>query len=85
MINISKHVFCHQLVIHAINSEDPPRKELGLDRDKIATTVLHKMTLKEYFGLGVNTTDPLLTVAKWIAYATEVEFHFANIGDNVDL
>ena len=63
----------------------PPRKELGLDRDKIATTVLLKMTLKEYFGLGVNTTDPLLTVAKWIAYATEVEFHFANIGDNVDL
>ena len=61
----------------------PPRKELGSDRGKIATTVLLKMTLKEYFGLGVTTTDPLLTVAKWIAYATEVDF--ANIGDNVDI
>ena len=62
-----------------------PRKELGSDRDKIASTVLLKITLKEYFGLGVHTTDPLLTLAKWIAYATEVKFHFANIGDNVDI
>ena len=62
-----------------------PRKELGSDRDKIATTVLLKITLKEYFGLGVHTTDPLLTLAKWIAYATEVELDFANIGDCVDI
>ena len=57
-----------------------PRKELGLGGGKSATTVLLKMTLKEYFGLGVHTTDPLLTLAKWIAYATEVESDFANIG-----
>ena len=65
----------------------PPRKELGSDGGKIATTVLLKMTLKEYFCLGVHTTDPLLTLAKWIAYATEVKLrsYFANIGDNVDL
>ena len=63
----------------------PPRKELGLGGDKIATTVLLKMNLKEYFGFGVHTTDPLLTLAKWIAYATEVELDFANIGDNVNL
>ena len=63
----------------------PPRKELGSDRGEIATTVLLKISLNEYFGLGVHTTDTLLTVAKWIAYATEVELDFANIGDNVDL
>ena len=62
----------------------PPRKELGSGGGKIATIVLLNITLKEYFGLGVHTTDPLLTVAKWIAYATEVELDFANIGDNVD-
>ena len=63
----------------------PPRKELGSGGDQIASTVLLKITLKEYFGLGVHTTDPLLTLAKWIAYATEVELDFANIGDNVDI
>ena len=29
-------------------------------------------SLRKFFGLDVRTSDPLLTVAKWIAYVTEV-------------
>ena len=31
-----------------------------------------KENLKKYLRLGVQVTDPLLNVAKWIAYITEV-------------
>ena len=31
-----------------------------------------KTALTKYFNLGICTTDPLLTVAKWIAYVIEV-------------
>ena len=30
-------------------------------------------SLKKYFGLGVQVSDPLLNAAKWIAYITEVK------------
>ena len=33
-----------------------------------------KTALAKYFNLGIRTSDPLLTVAKWIAYVTEVPF-----------
>ena len=32
-----------------------------------------KGSLKKYFGLGVQVSDPLLNVVKWIAYITEVK------------
>ena len=31
-----------------------------------------KKSLKNYFGIPVQVSDPLLNVAKWIAYVTEV-------------
>jgi len=31
-----------------------------------------KAAFKKYFRLGVDTSDPLLNVAKWIAYVTEI-------------
>jgi len=31
-----------------------------------------KGSLKKYFGLGVQVSDPLLNVVKWIAYITEI-------------
>jgi len=31
-----------------------------------------KTALTKYFNLGICTTDPLLTVAKWIAYVIEI-------------
>ena len=33
-----------------------------------------KGSLKKYFGLGVQVSDPLLNVVKWIAYITEVQW-----------
>ena len=30
------------------------------------------LKVKQYFGFGVRTSDPLLNVVKWIAYITEV-------------
>ena len=31
-----------------------------------------KKSVKKYFGIPVQVSDPLLNVAKWIAYVTEV-------------
>jgi len=31
-----------------------------------------KSAVKKYFSLGVRTSDPLLTAAKWVAYVTEI-------------
>jgi len=31
-----------------------------------------KKSLKNYFGIPVQVSDPLLNVAKWIAYVTEI-------------
>ena len=31
-----------------------------------------KSPVKKYFRLGVQTSDPLLNAAKWVAYVTEV-------------
>ena len=31
-----------------------------------------KRALTKYFNLGIRTSDPLLTLAKWMAYVTEV-------------
>ena len=32
------------------------------------------LNVKQYFGFGVRTSDPLLNVVKWIALITEVLF-----------
>ena len=33
-----------------------------------------KKSLKNYFGIPVQVSDPLLNVVKWIAYVTEVQW-----------
>ena len=40
-----------------------------------------KKSLKNYFGLGAQVSDPLLNVAKWIAYVTEVGVETGNASD----
>ena len=42
------------------------------DNGTIKKGIWPKENLKKYFGLGVQVSDPLLNVAKWIAYITEV-------------
>ena len=39
---------------------------------KLCERLWLKENLKKYLRLGVQVTDPLLNVAKWIAYVTEV-------------
>ena len=42
-----------------------------------------KSAVKKYFSLGVRTSDPLLTAAKWVAYITEVQFIKKNCNRDV--
>ena len=57
-------------VVAMVDNEDvEPAKEKDTTGKRRLKTALTK-----YFNLGVQTSDPLLTVAKWIAYVTEVSF-----------
>ena len=46
--------------------------ESANDNGTMKKGIWRKENLKKYFGLGVQVSDPLLNVAKWIAYITEV-------------
>ena len=54
---------CENIDLESATENNSTRKGLWL-----------KSALKKYFSLGVRTSDPLLTAAKWIAYVTEVQF-----------
>lgn len=46
--------------------------ESASDNGTTKKGIWRKENLKKYFGLGVQVSDPLLNVAKWIAYITEM-------------
>ena len=48
--------------------------ESASDNVTITKGLWLKGSLKKYFGLGVQVSDPLLNVVKWIAYVTEVQW-----------
>jgi len=52
---------CENIDVESARENSSTRKRLWL-----------KSAVKKYFRLGVHTSDPLLNVAKWIAYVTEV-------------
>ena len=52
---------CENFDVESATENSSPKKRLWL-----------KSAVKKYFRLGVDTSDPLLNAAKWIAYATEV-------------
>jgi len=52
---------CENIDVESARENSSTRKRLWL-----------KSAVKKYFRLGVQTSDPLLNAAKWIAYVTEV-------------
>ena len=50
------------------NDDVEPARERNTTRGRQSL----KTALTKYFNLGIQTSDPLLTVAKWVAYVTEV-------------
>jgi len=52
---------CENIDVESATENNSTRKRLWL-----------KSAVKKYFRLGVDTSDPLLNVAKWIAYVTEI-------------
>ena len=42
----------------------------------VMSDIVDQSALAKYFNLGIHTSDPLLTVVKWIAYISEVQFMF---------
>jgi len=46
--------------------------ESGVENNSTRKGLWLKSALKKYFSLGVRTSDPLLTAAKWIAYVSEI-------------
>ena len=59
-----------ELVVKPDNDDVEPARERNTTRGRQSL----KTALTKYFYLGIHTSDPLLTVAKWIAYVTEVPF-----------
>ena len=47
--------------------------ESGSENGTVKKGLCLTESLKKYFGLGVQVSDPLLIAAKWIAYITEVK------------
>ena len=47
--------------------------ESGSENGTVKKGLCLTESLKKYFGLGVQVSDPLLNAAKWIAYITEVK------------
>ena len=60
-----------RLVVAMCDNEDV---EPAREKDTTGKRQRLKTALTKYFNLGVQTSDPILTVAKWIAYVTEVSF-----------
>jgi hypothetical protein len=52
---------CENIDVESATENNSTKKRLWL-----------KSAVKKYFRLGVHTSDPLLNVAKWIAYVTEI-------------
>ena len=48
--------------------------ESGSENGTVKKGLCFTESLKKYFGLGVQVSDPLLNVVKWIAYITEVQW-----------
>ena len=48
--------------------------ESGSENGTVKKGLCLTENLKKYFGLGVQVSDPLLNVVKWIAYITEVQW-----------
>ena len=57
-----------RLVVTSENDDADPARERNTTRKGQRL----KTVLTKYFNLGICTSDPLLTVAKWISYVTEV-------------
>jgi len=57
-----------KLVVTPDSEDVEPARERNTTRRRQSL----KTALTNYFNLGICTSDPLLTVAKWIAYVTEI-------------